>query len=97
MGFDWDTATKVGGSCLAAMGALVTTIYTGTQRRIKKVEVAVETKADKEELERQRNHVVDLFKENTKIREEMTAGFAALSKDMHEMHLDIIDRINLRG
>ena len=98
MAFDWDTASKVGGTCVAAMGALVGVVYKGTHARIKRVEVAVALKADEAELLRQREHVVELFKENTKIREDMTNGFAAESKEMHTMHLDIINRLErIRG
>src|SRR5260221_14094878 len=98
MSFDWDTASKVGGTCIAAMGALVGVIYKGTHARIKKVEIAVDIKADAAELERQRDHVVKLFEENAKIRGEMTAGFATVSQNMHQMHLDIIDRLEqVRG
>lgn len=93
MNFDWDTASKIGSGSIAAMGALVAVIYRGTHARIKKVELAVDTKADNTELERQRDHVIKLFEENTKIRANMTEGFAAVSKEMHTMHLDIIDRL----
>ena len=93
MAFDWEIATKIGSGSIAAMGALVAVIYRGTHARIKKVELAVGTKADNTELERQRDHVIKLFEENTKIRAEMTNGFAAVSKEMHVMHLDIINRL----
>lgn len=96
MAFDWDTASKVGGGCVTAMVALVGVIYKGTHSRIKKVELKVDTKADVTEVDRQRDHVIKLFEENAKIRAEMTSGFATVSRDMHQMHLDIIDRLDIR-
>lgn len=94
MGFDWDTASKVGSGCIAAMGMLVGVIYKGTHARIKKVELKIDTKADTAELDRQRDHVIKLFEENAKIRAEMTAGFTTVTENMHKMHVDIIDRLN---
>lgn len=96
MGFDWDTSKSFIGGCFGVIGILGTALYKGTQSRIKKVEVDLDAKASEVELERARGHIVDLFKENAKIREEMTSGFSAISKDMHEMHIDIIDRLEQR-
>jgi hypothetical protein len=94
MSFDIDTAKQVGGACLATMGAMVGIIYKGTVSRVKKVEVAVATKADNSELLRQRDSVAELFRDQKTMSKDMSDGFLSLTNGMRDMELRIIDRID---
>ena len=93
MAWDWDTAKQVGGGAIAIIGGLVGVVYRGQQARFSKLETAIALKADDEELTRQRDNIVDLFKEHARIREDMNGGFSAIREEMHAIHLDIVDRI----
>lgn len=93
MAFDIDTAKQVGSACAAAMGLMVGVIYKGTLRRFKKVEIDVASKADATELNRQRGHIEELYRDQKVLGTTMGNGFIKIGEDMHAMHLDIIDRI----
>jgi hypothetical protein len=93
MAWDWDTAKQVGSGAVVVIGGLIGTLYRSQQARFSKLEAAVALKADDAELIRQRNNIVELFREHAKIREDMNGGFGALREEMHTIHLDIVDRI----
>jgi hypothetical protein len=84
---------QIGGGLIASIGALGGLLYKGIGARIRKVEGVAATKADLEEFNRQREHIIELFRENKEIRKDMNGGFSAIREEMHTIHLDLIDRL----
>jgi len=69
--FDNESAKYVLGVCTAALGTAGAWIYNGTQGRLKRIEDDVALKADKDELNRQRDNIGKLFEKVEEIRSEM--------------------------
>jgi hypothetical protein len=90
---DNETMKYIAGTALAALGTAVGWVRRDTNARIKRVEDDVKTKASEVELTRQREHVVALFQEVAKVREDMNGGFTAIRRDMHLAHVELIDRL----
>lgn len=97
MALDWDTAKTVGGVFSAGIVALGGIVYRSTTARIAVLEAQQQTKADVSELVRTRDHLIKCFEENGRLREDMMNEFASVRTEMHDMHLDIIDRLPLKG
>ena len=53
-----------------------------------------ETKADEDEMVRQRGHIENLFTGQEKIRAEMNTGFINLTEKVNSSHLVLIDKLS---
>lgn len=85
----------------AAIMALVSVLYASNERRLKahkdrmdNIEADMEEKADKTEMDRQRDNVAELFRNQAQLRSEMAQGFSEVGKAIHTMHVDLLDKIN---
>jgi flavoprotein len=90
---DNETMKYLAGTAIAALGTAVGWVRRDTNARIKRVEEEVKTKASEAEVSRQRDHVVELFREVAAVRKDMNGGFEAIRKDMHAAHVDLIGRL----
>lgn len=73
---------------------LLKLVWSKQDERILKMELAIDKKADSDELNRQRENISNLFKENTSIRAEMASGHSEIKDMIHHMHVDLLSRIN---
>lgn len=86
--FDSEVVKYFLGLGTALVGGLGGLLYKGTHARIRRVEEKVETKADAEELNRQRGHVAELFDRVSEVRETM-----ATRTDIKDLRDLIIERL----
>ena len=77
---------------IASMLAAI--VWKDAQRRVEKVEEALDEKADKDELDRQRDNITALFEKGEHIEREMNKGFQSLAMQIHNAHVELLHGIN---
>ena len=75
------------------VGALLVVVWGDAKRRFTKLETAIEEKADKEELDRQRDNIAHLFKENADMRKDMNGGFQRITDLIHSGQIQIMSEL----
>lgn len=83
-------ATWVAGGAATLAGL----VWGDMKRRVNNVEKELKSKAEKLELDRNRDHVANLFTEQIKIRKEMNEGFSQVKDMMHEYHTEILRELS---
>lgn len=78
---------------LAGLGTIIAAVWADNRRRQEKMQELLENKADKVEMDRQRDNISSLFDGQTTIRRDMAEGFASMSSKLHEIHVDILGKI----
>jgi hypothetical protein len=82
--------SKVAVGAAGVCTALIGVVWGDAQRRVRKLE---ESKADKAEFERTRDHVDELYKRDDQIRETMAEGFSELKDLIHQKHNDLLQQL----
>lgn len=77
-------------------GAFAAIIWGDMLRRVHKVETNIDGKAEKTELYYQRDVEAKLFHEQTELRVKIDENFKALTNQMHDMHIDLLQKIEER-
>lgn len=70
--------------------ALVALVWADNKRRMDTFERDLSQKAGREELDRQRDHIIKLFEEQAKVRHDMNGGFQRLTDLVHEGQIKIL-------
>lgn len=65
-----------------SVAALIALVWADNKRRVDKVEDKIESKADKEEMDRQRDNITSIFDK-----------IEGVQKQIHAMHVDILEKI----
>lgn len=83
----------ISGLCSLVVG-LLWYIKRHTDKKMETIEAALELKADKDELDRQRDHVAELFRENAAIRKDMNGGFQRITDLLHSGQIQIMSELS---
>lgn len=82
----WKEAAKYLWTVVAAVGAY---LWKKQDTQMRDLEKALDSKADKDEMDRQRDNISKLFDQQAALRGEMARGFGELKDIMHKGLLDI--------
>lgn len=88
-----DAATWIAGTAVA----LISLVWADNKRRIDNLEKTINEKADKEDLDRQRDHVVSLFKEQADLRRDMNGGFSRVTELLHNGQVQILTELGKKA
>jgi len=86
----WSKVATVAASLAAALAGVV---WGDAKRRVEKIESGLATKADKSEMERQRDHVERLFEKLDEQGRRFEDGFRDLSETMHAQHAELLREV----
>lgn len=67
------------------------------EKRIESIERELLSRPTDADVEKQREHIVELYRQHTSIRSEMASGFSSINASIHKMHIDLIEKINGKG
>lgn len=81
---------------IAAATALISLVWGDMRYRVHKLEQKLDLKADKDEVNRQRDNVATLYEGQTEIRREIQNTATVLKDQLHKMHVDLLERIEER-
>lgn len=73
-----------------AIGALLGWLWHTNKQELAELRAAIAQKADKDELDRQRDNIATLFNEHTAIRRDMAKGFDDVKEAIHKGNMEII-------
>lgn len=72
---------------------LIGLVWADNKRRMDLFELELAKKADKEELDRERNHIAELFRENDALRKDMNGGFQRITDLIHKVHIEVMSEL----
>lgn len=81
---------------VAAAVTLIGLVWGDMRYRVHKLEQKLDLKAEKDEVNRQRDNVATLYEGQTEIRREIQMTATLLKDQLHKMHLDLLERIEER-
>lgn len=73
--------------------ALIGLVWADNKARMKTFEEELAKKASKEDLDRQRDHIVKLFEEQAKVRHDMNGGFQRITDLIHSGQIQIMSEL----
>lgn len=73
--------------------ALIGLVWADNKRRMDNFEEELSKKAGKDELDRQRDHIIKLFEEQAKVRHDMNGGFQRITDMLHEGQISILTEL----
>lgn len=75
------------------LGGLMAWIFQSHRTEIAEIKAALATKADADEMDRQRDNITKLFESQVDLRNQMNGGFQSIRDLIHEGQIAIIREI----
>lgn len=77
----------------AGAATLIGAVWGENKYRMAKLEEKIGQKADKDELDRQRDHIGELFRENADLRKDMNGGLHRITELIHSGQVQILTEL----